>query len=99
VGRFVAPAEVLVAAGVKPVRLLCGTSPYRYLLMRHLDFARAQISRHRPLVDVALEADFADQAHFTRMFKAAFGITPARYGALRAQNVHGKERRCALEHS
>jgi AraC-like DNA-binding protein len=79
-------------------RLLCGTSPYRYLLMRRLDFARAQMSRHRPLVDVALEAGFADQAHFTRMFKAAFGITPARYGALRAQNVHGKERRCALEH-
>jgi AraC-like DNA-binding protein len=59
--------------------------------MRRLDVARAQIARHRPLVDVALEAGFADQAHFTRMFKAAFGITPARYGALREQNVHGKE--------
>ena len=66
-----------------------GTSPYRYLLMRRLDFARAQLSRYRPLVDVALEMGFADQAHFTRMFKAAFGLTPARYVALRAHAVQG----------
>jgi AraC-like DNA-binding protein len=36
--------------------------------------------------EVALAAGFADQAHFTRMFKAAFGLTPARYGALSAQD-------------
>src|SRR5262245_676512 len=66
-----------------------GTSPYRYLLMRRLDFARAQLSRHRSLVDVALEAGFADQAHFTRMFKATFGLTPARYVALKAHDVQG----------
>ncbi len=70
-----------------------GTSPYRYLLMRRLDFARAQLSRHRSLVDVAFEAGFADQAHFTRRFKAAFGLTPARYGALRAHEVQGACRR------
>jgi AraC-like DNA-binding protein len=66
-----------------------GTSPYRYLLMRRLDFARAQLSRSRPLVDVAFEAGFADQAHFTRMFNAAFGLTPARYRALKAHEVQG----------
>jgi len=55
--------------------------------MRRLDCARVQLARSRPLVDVALEAGFADQAHFTRMFKAAFGLTPARYGALRAHEV------------
>jgi AraC-like DNA-binding protein len=66
-------------------RLRYGTSPYRYLLLRRLDVARAQVARHRPLVEVALEAGFADQAHFTRTFKAAFGLTPARYAALRAQ--------------
>ncbi|HEU5100124.1 MAG TPA: AraC family transcriptional regulator [Roseiflexaceae bacterium] len=65
-------------------RLMCGTSPYRYLLMRRLDDARKQIGR-RPLVEVALDAGFADQAHFSRMFKAAFGITPARYAALSMQ--------------
>jgi AraC-like DNA-binding protein len=64
-------------------RVMCGTSPYRYLLMRRLDFAREQLSQGRSLVEVAIEAGFADQAHFSRMFKATFGITPARYRALR----------------
>lgn len=63
-------------------RVVVGTSPYRYSLMRRVGLARALIARRRPLVDVALATGFADQAHFTRMFTAAFGITPARYGAL-----------------
>jgi AraC-like DNA-binding protein len=63
-------------------RVMCGTSPYRYLLMRRLDLAREQLAQNRSLVEVALEAGFADQAHFSRMFKATFGITPARYRVL-----------------
>jgi AraC-like DNA-binding protein len=65
-------------------RVLLGTSPYRYLLMRRLEFARERMHADRPLVEVACDAGFADQAHFTRAFKAAFGLTPARYRALRA---------------
>jgi len=65
-------------------RIMFGTSPYRYLLMRRLDFARERIHRQRPLVEVACDAGFADQAHFTRAFKSAFGLTPARYRRLRA---------------
>ncbi len=64
-------------------RVMFGTSPYRYLLMRRLAFARDRIHQKRPLVEVACEAGFADQAHFTRAFKSAFGLTPARYRALR----------------
>jgi AraC-like DNA-binding protein len=63
-------------------RMLLATSPYRYLLMRRLDLARGLLSGERPLADVAAEAGFADQAHFTRVFKAALGLTPARYRAL-----------------
>jgi AraC-like DNA-binding protein len=65
-------------------RLVLGTSPYRYLLMRRLEFAREQMHADHTLVEVACDAGFADQAHFTRMFKAAFGLTPARYRALSA---------------
>jgi AraC-like DNA-binding protein len=65
-------------------RHMFGTSPYRYLLMRRLDFARELIHQQRSLVDVACDAGFADQAHFTRVFRSAFGLTPARYRALRA---------------
>jgi len=88
--RVVHSTELEVVTGLtrydlaRQFRSMCGTSPYRYLLMRRLDFAREQIAQCQPLVNVALEAGFADQAHFTRMFKATYGLTPARYAALRA---------------
>jgi AraC-like DNA-binding protein len=63
-------------------RRMCGTSPYRYSLMRRLEFAREQIIWRRPLGEAARDAGFADQAHFSRRFKAAFGLTPARYRTL-----------------
>jgi AraC-like DNA-binding protein len=63
-------------------RIMFGTTPYRYLLMRRLEFAREQIHRERPLVEAACDAGFADQAHFTRAFRSAFGLTPAQYRAL-----------------
>jgi AraC-like DNA-binding protein len=64
-------------------KVMFGTSPYRYLLMRRLDFARERIHQGHPLAEVACDAGFADQAHFTRTFKSAIGLTPARYRALR----------------
>jgi AraC-like DNA-binding protein len=63
-------------------RTVYGTSPYRYSVMRRLDVARSWLRDARPLAETALEAGFADQAHFTRMFKAAFGMTPGRYAKL-----------------
>jgi AraC-like DNA-binding protein len=36
-----------------------------------------------PLAEVALTAGFADQAHFTRIFRSAYGVTPGRYARLR----------------
>jgi AraC-like DNA-binding protein len=65
-------------------RALYGTSPYRYSLMRRLDFARAGLRRGERLVDVALAAGFADQAHFTRTFGSTYGVPPARYAQLHA---------------
>lgn len=53
-----------------------GTSPYRYLLMRRLQFVRAQLPGATGLADLAQAAGFADQAHMTRMFKSAYGLTP-----------------------
>ncbi len=87
--RIVHSSELEAVTGLsryelaRQFRAMCGTSPYRYLLMRRLDFARQQLAQSRSLVEVALEAGFADQAHFSRMFKATFGITPTRYRALR----------------
>jgi AraC-like DNA-binding protein len=61
-----------------------GTSPYRYSLLRRLDFARSRLGPASSIAELALAAGFADQAHFTRMFRAAYGVTPARYAALHA---------------
>lgn len=63
-------------------RALYGTSPYRYSVMRRLDMARRRLQEARPLAETALEVGFADQAHFTRAFKTAFGMTPGRYARL-----------------
>jgi AraC-like DNA-binding protein len=63
-------------------RLRYGTSPHRYSVLRRLDFAREQLRAGAPLVDLALGAGFADQAHFTRAFKSAYGVTPRRYARL-----------------
>jgi AraC family transcriptional regulator len=35
----------------------------------------------RPLAEIAMEAGFADQSHFTRLFSRHIGLTPARYRA------------------
>jgi len=70
-------------------RVQYATSPYRYSLMRRLDFARAQLGDGAPLADLALSAGFADQAHFTRMFRAAYGLTPKRYARLSADSKDG----------
>ena len=64
-------------------RVMFGTSPHRYQLMRRLERAREAIHRARSLADVASDMGFADQAHFTRAFASAFGLTPGRYRTLR----------------
>jgi AraC-like DNA-binding protein len=93
--RVVRSAELEAITGLsryelaRQFRLVYGTSPYRFLLMRRLDEAREQVARNRPLSDVAFDAGFADQAHFSRTFKAAFGLTPARYRTLREPTATG----------
>lgn len=85
--RVVHSTELEAASGLtrfelaRQFRAMLGTTPYRYSLMRRLEYARDRLAA-RPTVDAALDAGFADQAHFTRTFKAAFGVTPARYRAL-----------------
>jgi AraC-like DNA-binding protein len=86
--RVVASDELEVTAGLnryelaRQFRRMFGASPYRYLLMRRLDEGKAQLAAGKRIVDIALDTGFADQAHFTRAFSAAFGVPPARYRAL-----------------
>ncbi|MFI7030102.1 AraC family transcriptional regulator [Microbispora rosea] len=58
-----------------------GTSPTRFRTMRQLDLARRLLRDGVPLAEAAQLAGFADQAHMSRMFKRAYGLTPAKWTA------------------
>jgi AraC-like DNA-binding protein len=73
-------------------RRLYGTSPYRYSLLRRLDVARALLGAGVPLAELALGVGFADQGHFTRSFKAAYGLTPGRYVTLKRRGGNHESR-------
>lgn len=60
-------------------RLLYGTSPARFHILRKLDAARQQMLAGASLVDVAASTGFADQAHMTRHFTQTYGIPPGRW--------------------
>ena len=54
-----------------------GRAPHQYLLALRLERARRLLENtEASLSDIAQRAGFADQAHFTRLFKRAFGTTP-----------------------
>lgn len=87
-GRVVGSAELERVGGVdrfalaRQFRAHCGTSPYRYLTMRRLEAAKRMILKGRTLAETAAACGFADQAHLTRQFKAAFGVPPGRFRRL-----------------
>ena len=60
------------------------TTPWRYVMRRRIDHAkRLLVGTGRSLADIALDAGFYDQAHFSRAFKRFTGTTP---GAFREES-------------
>lgn len=61
-------------------RQLAGIPPYEYLLQRRLSLAAERLrAGNQTLADLAAECGFADQSHFQRLFRRAYGTTPAAY--------------------
>ena len=60
-------------------RALYGTSPYRYVTMRRLEYCRRLIEKGLSLAEAAVEAGFSDQSHMTRQFIKTLGISPGRW--------------------
>jgi AraC-like DNA-binding protein len=87
--RIVAAAELEGACGESRFTINAqfkrryGTTPYRYLLMRRLDYVRRHLSGTSTLAGLAQDAGFSDQAHLTRMFRSAIGMTPGAFAQLR----------------
>jgi AraC family transcriptional regulator len=80
---------VAAAAGVHPVHLAAvfhrhlGCTVGEYVRRLRVECACTQLrTSSTPLVEIALRAGFADQAHFCRTFKGRTGMTPAAYRRL-----------------
>ena len=51
-----------------------------YLLEQRINKAAELMGRsEQPLVNIAVHAGFADQAHFSRSFHAMVGLTPSQF--------------------
>jgi AraC family transcriptional regulator len=81
--------ELADLAGVHPVHLAATFRRHRgctvgdYLRRLRVDHACRRLAGSAdPLAEVALDAGFADQSHFTRTFKRLTGLTPAAYRRL-----------------
>ena len=57
-------------------RALFGSSPYRYLVLRRLEKARAYLVEGLSGAEVAAACGFADQSHFGRQFRKTYGLPP-----------------------
>ena len=86
VGTSVEMADIAAQVNVSPVHLArsfkahFGSTMSEYLRRLRVERAREQLlSTSKSLSQISLEAGFADQAHFTRMFKQLVGATPGAY--------------------
>lgn len=58
-----------------------GMTPHAYLINRRVQYAQEKLKQGASIADAALEAGFADQAHFQRVFKRLLAATPGQYQA------------------
>jgi AraC family transcriptional regulator len=93
-GECVRLSELAEAVGVHPIHLARtfrarhGVSVGEYGRRVRIEWAAAEIARSQTsLAAVATEAGFADQSHFTRVFKRYVGTTPARFRVAQAPRV------------
>lgn len=55
------------------------TTPNAYQLQLRINYGKHLLKSCGDIVDIALKAGFYDQAHFTKEFKKAYGVTPLQY--------------------
>jgi AraC-like DNA-binding protein len=78
-------AELAAVAGLSRFELVrrfsaqVGLPPHAFQRDLRIARARALLTAGEPPARVAADCGFADQPHFTRVFKSAVGVPPARY--------------------
>lgn len=53
--------------------------PHAYQNLLRINHAKIQLAKQRPIVDIAAEAGYYDQSHFTKAFLKIVGATPRQY--------------------
>lgn len=83
--------DIADAVGVHPSHLArvfrehLGMGPSAYIRRLRAQWAEQHVARStKSLAQIARDAGFADQSHFTRVFKQEIGITPARLRSSKA---------------
>ena len=78
--------ELAIEAGVHPVHLAAVFRQFYHETMgeyvqklRVAHASRLLVDREIPLIEIAYEAGFSDQSHFTRIFKRLVGVTPGAF--------------------
>jgi AraC-like DNA-binding protein len=64
---------------VRCFRQQLGLPPHQYQRQVRLLKAKQALLTSQPLAEIASDAGFFDQSHFTRSFKRVFGVTPGQY--------------------
>ncbi len=79
-------SDLAAVASVHPVYLArvfrahYGISINKYLVSLRLELARKLlVGRELSLSDIAVEAGFCDQGHFSKNFKRFYGVSPGEY--------------------
>lgn len=77
-------AEIAAEFGYSPghfaraFKISTGLPPHQWLLRQRVDAAKQLMTgRDLPLTEIAILAGFANQSHFTRVFSAVVGVSPA----------------------
>lgn len=83
--------DVAKVVGVHPTylarafRVFLGVTPGDLLRSRRLEKAAELLLRgKRPIVEIALDTGFSDQAHFTKAFRRVYGTSPGKYRQMSA---------------
>src|SRR6201991_2273327 len=72
-------------------KLAVGESPHAYVVRRRLERAcHLMMTSEEPLSEIALSVGFSDQAHLCRLFRQAFGRSPANWRRERAIPGEGR---------
>lgn len=86
-------------AGLSPFHFLriferlTGATPHQYVLRARLrEAAERLITEPDNILDVALDCGFREASHFTRAFRAEFGVSPKAWRPRRSRSTRGRGR-------